>query len=754
MFLLIASLISPVHAQDSWSDDFNDNDVSDWINLDASYSVSGGRLIHSSNGHTGPDMIVDPGMPSGTLEYTVTLVGSADHGMGLTLSYASSSDNCGLFLHGGTTLYKWNPSTIETAIASPSYSTGSSVSHTFVAEVSYNNVDVSLDGVLLYSGDIGCNSFTGNGYLGIGAHSGVTQYTDELTVEWPHDDADGDGYTEDDGDCDDNDSTVNPGATEYCDGVDNDCDNDTDEDDAADVLTWYADSDSDGYGDAAVTDIDCYQPTGYVADDTDCDDTDGSINPSATEYCDGVDNDCDNATDEDDAADALTWYADSDSDGYGDAASNDIDCYQPTGYVADDTDCDDSEATTYPGATEYCDGVDNDCDTDIDEDDAVDVLTWYADTDSDGYGDAASTDIDCYAPTGYVADATDCDDGESTTYPGADEYCDGVDNDCDTDIDEDDAVDALTWYADTDGDGEGDAAVSDIECYQPTGYVENSTDCDDTTIVLNTADSDADGFTSCDSDCNDTDATINVDATEIWYDGVDQNCDGASDYDQDGDSYDHMDYGGTDCDDENADINTDATEIWYDGTDQDCDTLSDYDADYDGQDSETYGGEDCDDADPDTYTGAPDTPYDGIITDCANANDYDADGDGVLSMDHGGKDCDDANSDINPNAEEIWYDGVDQDCDGNDDDQDGDGYPVDDDCDDTDPDRAEDCSADTGEPTSGADTGLTANPDKESGCFSSTTGGKPMGPAALLMAGLLFVRRSKKYGAHAGKNER
>ena len=67
-----------------------------------------------------------------------------------------------------------------------------------------------------------------------------------------------------------------------------------------------------------------------------------------------------------------------------------------------------------------------------------------------------------------------------------------------------------------------------------------------------------------------------------------------------------------------------------------------------------------------------------------NANDYDADGDGALSSDYGGKDCDDANSDIYPGAEEIWYDGVDQDCDGNDDDQDGDGYSQADDCNDTD----------------------------------------------------------------------
>ena len=489
-------------------------------------------------------------------------------------------------------------------------------------------------------------------------------YVNEIEYLLGSCDEDGDGYDATGAcggtDCDDTDASVNPGATEECDGIDNDCDGTVDEDDAVDASTWYADTDTDGYGDASSSDIACDQPSGYVADNTDCDDTVATTYPGATEYCDGADNDCDGAIDEDDAVDVSTWYADTDTDGYGDASSSDIDCDQPSGYVADNTDCDDTVATTYPGADEYCNGVDDDCDGTIDEDTAVDAAVWYADADTDGYGDAAVTDTECSQPSGYVADNTDCDDTVATTYPGADEYCNGVDDDCDGTIDEDSALDVLTWYRDADTDGYGDASSSDEECDQPSGYVADNTDCDDT---------DADTYPG---------------APEVPYDGIDQDCDGADECDTDDDGYDADACGGDDCDDEDEEINPGADETWYDGIDGDCDELSDYDSDIDGFDSASYGGDDCDDADADTYPGAPDEPGDGVINDCDDSDEYDRDGDGFDDEAFGGSDCDDANSDINPEASETWYNGVDEDCDGNDDDQDRDGFRVDDDCDDTD----------------------------------------------------------------------
>ena len=99
----------------------------------------------------------------------------------------------------------------------------------------------------------------------------------------------------------------------------------------------------------------------------DCDDADPAINPGAEERCDTLDNDCDGVVDPDASVDAPTWYGDTDGDGYGNGRRDQVSCAQPEGYVDNGDDCDDTTATTFPGAWDRCNGVDDDCDDAIDE---------------------------------------------------------------------------------------------------------------------------------------------------------------------------------------------------------------------------------------------------------------------------------------------------------------------------------------------------------------------------------------------------
>jgi MYXO-CTERM domain-containing protein len=153
--------------------------------------------------------------------------------------------------------------------------------------------------------------------------------------------------------------------------------------------------------------------------------------------------------------------------------------------------------------------------------------------------------------------------------------------------------------------------------------------------------------------------------------------------DGDGDGHDTPWCGGDDCDDASAAAFPGAPEVWYDGVDEDCDGASDFDQDADGFDDASGGGDDCDDTDGSVHPGATDVLYDGVDSDCDGASDFDADHDGYDNDDYGGVDCNDADALINPLADEIYYDDIDQNCDGNDDDADGDGYDSPLDCDDT-----------------------------------------------------------------------
>ncbi|NCG21391.1 MAG: hypothetical protein GWP91_20465, partial [Rhodobacterales bacterium] len=213
-------------------------------------------------------------------------------------------------------------------------------------------------------------------------------------------------------------------------------------------------------------------------------------------------------------------------------------------------------------------------------------------------------------------------------------------------------------------------------------------------------DCDGDGF-PVDTDCNDTDDTIFPGATEVPFDGIDQDCAGDDECDQDADGLFALDCGGGDCNDADANIFPGANDVPYDGIDQDCDGSDECDIDNDGSLATACGGDDCNDADAGVNVGATDVPYDGIDQDCNGDDNCDQDGDGFDAAECGGSDCNDVDETIHPNAADPCYDGIDQDCamDG-DCDCDGDGY-VPDTCDSPLP--AGDCDDDDAAINPGAD---------------------------------------------------
>ncbi|MEZ4319561.1 MAG: MopE-related protein [Myxococcota bacterium] len=303
-------------------------------------------------------------------------------------------------------------------------------------------------------------------------------------------DTDGDGV-QNLFDCNDNDSTVRPGAPEVCDFIDNDCNGVVD--DNLDVV-WYFDADGDGYGSYdSAQELSCTQPIGKVANNDDCNDQNAAISPGAAEICDSLDNNCNGDLDE--GLPVTQWFLDTDNDGFGDNASLRESCQQPAPtYIQVGNDCNDGDPNVFPGRPEICDGLDNDCDGLIDaaDPDAVGVQRFRVDGDGDGFGPIDSEQLRCAGeagPEGLLpveqGAPSDCDDGNPDISPAAQEICANkdVDEDCDGLIDELDGntADIQYVYADADGDGLGDNLSFTAFCpgdTQPAGVL-SAGDCDD-----------------------------------------------------------------------------------------------------------------------------------------------------------------------------------------------------------------------------------------------------------------------------------
>jgi len=231
-------------------------------------------------------------------------------------------------------------------------------------------------------------------------------------------DFDRDGVDDAD-DCEPEDGEIYPGAEDpYGDGVDQDCDGHD-----------GVDKDNDGF------------PANVhweLSDLWDCNDYDPTVNPAAAEVCDETDHDCDGSHYGEDAIDCSDYYEDDDEDGYGLTESARCLCEADIlNTVEEGGDCDDWNADIYPGATEYCDGIDSDCNGTLDDEDAADCVTYFLDVDGDGWGDQAEQRCLCGPEGDHTAILFgDCDDGDAGVNPDAEEECNEEDTDCNGIVDD------------------------------------------------------------------------------------------------------------------------------------------------------------------------------------------------------------------------------------------------------------------------------------------------------------------------------
>ncbi len=253
-----------------------------------------------------------------------------------------------------------------------------------------------------------------------------------------------------------------------------------------------ADFEGDGKGDVCDNDDD----NDGDLDNQDCNHHDPEINSWATEICDGIDNNCNNVVDEPGAMGCFQVYQDADFDGFGTADALICVCNGNTpGSAMTAGDCDDQNPQINPAAVENCDGVDNDCDGQVDEGDGIGCVMAYVDADNDGFG-ATGVPLCVCNPNGpgLAPEGGDCDDTNPSILPTMMETCDDLDNNCSGQIDEECNLDGDAYCTVYMG-------VSGTPAVCPAGG----------------------------GDCDDTNPDVHPGATEKANDGIDNDCNGAVD---------------------------------------------------------------------------------------------------------------------------------------------------------------------------------------------------------------------------------
>lgn len=323
-------------------------------------------------------------------------------------------------------------------------------------------------------------------------------------------DGDGDGVLGCDGDCNDANNQVYPGAVESClTGYDDDCDGDDNTEDAAACTNYFKDEDGDTYGTDEAKCL-CYPEAPYTAGNSlDCDDTNDAIRPNAMEDCDTqADDNCDGSLTAVGALNCELFYKDGDKDGFG-VAESQCAC-EPNGiFTADNVlDCNDGTAAINPDATEDCltIGVDDNCNGTANDMDADNCFDWYEDKDGDTFGTGQAVCI-CEPQSVYTSpNADDCDDANGLIFPGKKELCSTpYDDNCNEETNEADADGCTPWWVDQDGDGFAGTQI--CYCEAPANAEDFPEDC-------------------CDADPDAFPGQTKFFSDEVnWCGGYDYNCD-------------------------------------------------------------------------------------------------------------------------------------------------------------------------------------------------------------------------------------